>query len=330
MKHPAYNLRPNKAVDRSLLVDRIRELEKFDLLNSRKCSYYGFGGPFLDDFRILSDRFPLISFHSLEKKVHTYQRQKFHRFSSHITLHHRNVDSFLANEDLESTDNLIWWLDYTNIGVNELRDITSLANCLSPGSLLRVTASANVRHDQNQLTELFDAAACRRALKAQATDFRVKIESYLPEEFEDEEIFDDLKFPDLCVRMIENALEQRNNIASTRVWHLVSRIYRDGAQMVTCEFYISSKPFGGSKIALKFLETCNSRRGNPEVINVPNLSIKERLFMEGKLPKNPLKTSRLASCLGYRIDDTASRHDEAILQFSKYHRHYPMLGKVSQ
>ena len=330
MKHPAYNLRPNKAVDRSLLVERIRKLEELELLNPRNCSYYGFGGPFLDDFRILADHFPSMFFHSLEKSSHTFERQKFHKFSPQISLHHRSVDTFLANEDLEPTYSHIWWLDYTTIGINELRDVTSLANSLSPGSLLRVTAGANVRHNHTDLTDLFDTATCRRAFKAEAKDFRVKFESYLPEDFEDDQIFDDLKFPGLCVQMIENALEQRNNISSTRVWHLGNRIYRDGAQMVTCEFYIASKPFGGSSAALSFLEACSAKRDITEYINVPNLSIKERLFMEGKIPKNPMKISRLAKCLGYNVDNSARRHDEAILQFSKYHRHYPMLGKVSQ
>jgi hypothetical protein len=292
MKHPAYNLRPNKAVDRSLLVERIHELEDVDLLNTRSCAYYGFGGPFLDDFRILSEHFPRMSFHSLEKTKHTFRRQQFHKFSPRIHLHHRSVDGYLANEDMESANHLIWWLDYTNLGVNELKDVTSLANSLSPGDFLRITASANVRLDIEGLSELFGSAICRKALKDEAEDFEVKYESYLPDDFKSEAIFDDQLYPELCVRMIERALEKRNNRSSTRIWHLGSRIYRDGAQMVTCEFYVSAKPYSSSKVGHKYLKSL-LMEGESETINVPNLSIKERLFLEGALPKDISKTSRL-------------------------------------
>jgi hypothetical protein len=330
MKHPAYNLRPNKAVDRSLLVERIHELEDVGLLNARNCAYYGFGGPFLDDFRILSDHFPKMSFHSLEKTSHTYKRQKFHKFSPKIHLHHRSVEGFLANEDMESADHLIWWLDYTNLGVNELRDVTSLANSLSPGDVLRITASANVRLDIEQMNELFGGTACKRALHDEVEDFKVKYESYLPDEFDRDSIFDDQLYPELCVRMIESALEKRANLGSTRIWHLGSRIYRDGAQMVTCEFYVSDKQYSGTQEGRKYLQSRVITGGEPDTINVPNLSIKERLFLESALPSDPSRITRLANRLGYRIENSGKMHDLAIGQYARYHKHYPMLGKVAQ
>jgi hypothetical protein len=330
MKHPAYNLRPNKAVDRSLLVERIHELEDAGLLSVKNSAYYGFGGPFLDDFRILSERFPSMSFHSLEKTTHTYKRQKFHKFSPKIRLHHRSVEGFLANEDMESADHLVWWLDYTNLGINELRDVTSLANSLSPGDFLRITASANVRIDVEQLGELFGGKACQRVLNDEVEDFRVKFESYLPDDFEPSHVYEDQLYPELCVKMIKNALEKRNNLSSTRIWHLGNRIYRDGAKMVTCEFYVSSKPYEGSREGYKYLSKCASFGAAIEVINVPNLSIKERLFLEGVVPANPHRISRLSKRLGYNIDNSAKMHEMAIEQYALYHKHYPMLGRVSQ
>ncbi len=330
MKHPAYNLRPNKAVDRSLLVERIQELEDVGLLNTRDCAYYGFGGPFLDDFRILADHFPRMSFHSLEKTKHTYKRQKFHKFSPKIHLHHRSVEGFLTNEDMESAGHLIWWLDYTNLGVNEFKDVTSLANSLSPGDFLRVTASANVRLDIDQMNELFGGAACQKALQDEVEDFKVKFESYLPDGFNSDSIFDDQLFPDLSVRMIESALEKRANLASTRIWHLGSRIYRDGAQMVTCEFYVSDKKYNGSKNGLKYLLSCIDSGNEPNIINVPNLSIKERLFLESALPNDPTRITRLAKRLGYMIENSGKTHELAIGQYARYHKHYPMLGKIAQ
>lgn len=330
MKHPAYNLRPNKAVDRSLLVERLLELENVELLNTRRAAYYGFGGPFLDDFRILLDQFPKMVFHSLEKSLHTYHRQKFHKFSHRVKLHHRTVEGFLVNEEMESKDHLIWWLDFTTLGTNQLNDITSLANSLTPGDFLRITAKADPKFETDNLVDLLGDSAALTALRAHIEDFAVNYETYLPAQFDRNSIVDADQFPFLCIRMIENALERRNNLSATRIWNLGSRVYRDGVQMVTCEFYISPKTPSCSKKAHNLLLKLESESSNIEVINVPNLSIKERLMLEAYLPKDPQRVSRVSNKIGYRIDDSGKRHEEALKQYVKFHKHYPMLGKVSQ
>jgi hypothetical protein len=330
MRHPAYNLRPNKAVDRSLLVERIHELEEAQLINTKDCVYYGFGGPFLDDFRILADHFPWMSFHSLEKKAHTYKRQKFHKFSPRINLHHHSVEQFLANEDMKSAAHLIWWLDYTNLGENELKDITSLANSLSPGDFLRVTANADVMFDIEQLPEAFRQTAFKDAVREEFDRFKSKYEGYLPDGLTPPEVFDDQIYPTLCVSMIEKALGNRSNSASTRIWHISSRVYRDGVQMVTCEFYISPRIYSGDNKGLKYLNNCLKNAPTPELINVPNLSIKERLHLEGITPKHIGNINRLGKKLGYNIDNSQNLHQQAIEQYARFHKHYPMLGKIAQ
>ena len=43
MRHPAYHLRPNKAVDRLALINAIKHLPNRESL--RKYTYYSLGGP---------------------------------------------------------------------------------------------------------------------------------------------------------------------------------------------------------------------------------------------------------------------------------------------
>lgn len=50
MTVPAYHLRPNKAVDRNLLMDAIGMLAGMDSDGPRGYTYHGFGGPYLEDF----------------------------------------------------------------------------------------------------------------------------------------------------------------------------------------------------------------------------------------------------------------------------------------
>ncbi|MGH7814651.1 MAG: O-methyltransferase [Candidatus Binataceae bacterium] len=58
MKAPAYHLRPNKAVDRLIFMEAIQHLEGVHPLDSY--TYYGFGGPFLEDCRLIYERHPKI------------------------------------------------------------------------------------------------------------------------------------------------------------------------------------------------------------------------------------------------------------------------------
>jgi len=58
MKHPAYHLRPNKAVERVAFIDGIKHLGRFERLS--EYTYFGFGGPYLEDFRLLYEFYPEI------------------------------------------------------------------------------------------------------------------------------------------------------------------------------------------------------------------------------------------------------------------------------
>lgn len=330
MKHPAYNLRPNKAVDRSLLVERLRELEGVGLLNSRKSSYYGFGGPFLDDLRLLCEAFPFMSFHSLEGNKQTFLRQEFHKFSPFLRLYPHKVDDFLAVENMADSDHLIWWLDFTGFCANDLRDVTSIANNLSPGDFLRVTANAHVDHDFDELIKIFGTERCREVASKLQKDFQMTYEDYLDDECSVAAIWDGQAYPDLCVRMIMNALKERDNSNATRAWNLGSRIYRDGVQMVTCEFYFTKRNQDFEPAALSYLKSQEDKAQATESINVPNLSIKERLHLEGSLPVEPDFISELSQKLGYKIEKQKARHESSMKQYAKYHKHYPMLGRISQ
>ena len=111
-KHPAYHLRPNKAIDRFLFLEMIRALGLYSRLD--KHTYVGFAGPFLEDFRILAQAFPQLSLLSVESDEETYKRQKFHQCSRKLTLHHCRFDEFLSTRFPEGPT--ITWADYTGMG----------------------------------------------------------------------------------------------------------------------------------------------------------------------------------------------------------------------
>ena len=58
MKHPPYHLRANKAADRLILMETITRVTRALSASMDDYTYYGFGGPFLEDFKLIRKFFP--------------------------------------------------------------------------------------------------------------------------------------------------------------------------------------------------------------------------------------------------------------------------------
>ena len=62
----AYSMRPNKAADRFALMEAIRRLGGLSNNGLREYTYYGLGGSYLEDFRLLYELYPEIGMVSIE------------------------------------------------------------------------------------------------------------------------------------------------------------------------------------------------------------------------------------------------------------------------
>ena len=65
-----------------------------------------------------------------------------------------------------------------------------------------------------------------------------------------------------------------------------------------------------------------------ESINVPILSIKERLHLEKYLPTGDPTGCALSEILGYRIDEE-EEHIEQLKQYEEFYQYYPYFARVS-
>jgi hypothetical protein len=63
----------------------------------------------------------------------------------------------------------------------------------------------------------------------------------------------------------------------------------------------------------------------PYPIDIPSLSVKERLFLERFLPIAPEKDAgeELFKALGYMIDNSEKRSKQQLSHYADYHREYP-------
>src|SRR5260370_9176104 len=137
MSQPPYQLRPNKAVDRLTLIDAIRRFAGTQHL--RDYTYYGMGGPWLEDFRLIYEFYPEIRMVSIEEDNEVYRRQKFHAPCHHARLELRKTTckSFLTSYRPEN-EKSIFWLDYLGLKYAHIDEFMTLLGRVSPDSLIKI------------------------------------------------------------------------------------------------------------------------------------------------------------------------------------------------
>ena len=136
---PPYSLRPNKAVDRLVFVDVIRRLDKIGDLS--EYMYYSLGGPFLEDFRILSEVYPAIRMISIDSDPEIIKRQRFNLPCSHLKLKRSDLSAFIAQYESRDRKSIVW-LDYTRLAYADLDDFRSLLTKVATNSLVKITLRA--------------------------------------------------------------------------------------------------------------------------------------------------------------------------------------------
>lgn len=304
MRHPPYHLRPNKAVDRFALIEAIRRLEKFGDL--AEYTYYGLGGPYLEEFRLLYEFYPEIGMFSIEKDVETFKRQKFHLPCVTLHLENRDVKSFLARYESDSNKSIVW-LDYPGLEYGNFEDFILLLTKVADKSMVKITLRAE---PQDYLDK--------------GGDFRKKFSAVMPRPSEDPPARF-REFACLLQEMLQVAAQQALPGDVPIMFQPVSSFYySDGTGMFTLTGVVWPRVEEAAvKKAFKDWEFANLTWAKPRMIDVPTLSTKERLHLEACLPclASPGKTLRKE--LGYLIDKDIATTETKLKQYARFHRYFP-------
>ena len=306
MKHPPYHLRPNKAVDRLMLIEAIRCLGRPNEL--ALYTYHGFGGPYLEEFRLLHEFFPEMKMVSIEENADTYKRQRFHLPCGKIKLLDRDFKSFLAQYDSRDKKH-IFWLDYTGLEYGIFEDFMDLLGKLTIGSVLKVT----FRAEPGDYTK-----------KKSEEEFKAKFGAVLPDpnispprDFEE--------FAKLLQEMLRIAAQRVLSSATGIIFQPVSSFcYADGPGMFTLTGIICQRSerkqvrslFSGWPFR-------NLNWGRPRRIDMPFLSTKERLHLQKHLPCKRYAGRTLLKVLGYNIDENRLKTENKMKQYADFYRYYP-------
>ena len=329
MKHPAYQLRPNKAIDRALL------LKVIEIMDSKLCdlsnhTYIGFGGPFLDDMRLISQRFPQLSYVSIERDEDTHKRQRFHCNSKRLRFVHSTLDTYLKH-GFRSDTLSIFWLDYVDDTspsvLEEFAEVIELVGC---PSIVKVTVRAQFDHTLVDAARNFlNDEEADKIKQAQIGDIQRKFDDYLDREIREDDL-EAQQFAAVVQLMFRVVAQRTLPSLAGKVFQLVhSCRYADGPQMLTltgvvCE---TSKRKEIMRAYQKWSHA-NLDWKEPYHIDVPNLSLKERLLLEKHLPAFKGTGKALQRCLGYMIDENPSASERKLRQYQDSYRFYPMFAKI--
>ena len=316
MRHPPYHLRVNKAIDRFLLVEILDILKRhWDLSDY---TYYGFGGPFLEDCRLIYNRCPEMKIVSIEADQQTFKRQQFHRFSKNLDLRYEEFASFLAY--FSSNGGEIFWLDYTNLTLRHFEEFMSVLEKVSEKSVVKITIRAEPSLKPSSSNEDRDK---------EWEDFQKKYDQILPPSAKQTDIEKPLSFTKLLQEMIRIASQQALPASGESVFQLLdSSYYSDQTHMVSITGIVCNKN-EVSKIRQWFnnWKFKNLDWTAPRKIDVPILSIKERLHLEKYLPTET--DSSLSQALDYKIDYKEPQHLEKLKQYEEFYQYYPYFARIS-
>lgn len=314
MKSPAYHLRPNKAAERFAFIEAIRRLSKLGS-TLEEYTYYGLGGPYLEDCRLLYEFYPEISMVSIEEKEEVLKRQKFHLPCGNLHLEPKDMKTFITQ--YESNDKKsIFWLDYTRLEYDCFNDFKVLLGKIAEKSMIKITLCA-------EPDDFWDEYKKLRVDKAE--QFQKIFGTIMPDPSAYPPM-DSGKFANLLQKMLQIAAQQALPAEATLlVFQPVSSFYySDGTGMFTLTGVVCKQVNKWRvKKAFKGWEFANFTWDNPKLIDIPILSTKERLLLQGHLPCTTSRGATLRDELGYLIDEDIRKTDDALEQYAAFHRYSP-------
>lgn len=310
MKHPAYHLRPNKAVERVMFVEGIKCLAKLEELS--EYTYFGFGGPYLEDFRLLYELCPELKMISIENDPETYKRQLFHLPCGALELRQDEFSSFLTQYEAKD-EKSIFWLDYTGLAYRNFEDLMVLLGKVAANSMIKIT----LRAEPNDFI-------------VTPNEFRRKFEILMP----DPSAVPPSTSPDLAYliqNMTQIASQRALPSALPHVFQPVSSFYySDGTGMFTMTGVVCRRSEQAQVRGIfKNLRFSNLDWAKPRKIDVPTLSTKERLHLQRLLPGGTGIGKALRVELGYLIDDDRRLTEKKLQQYADFHRYFPYFMKAT-
>lgn len=314
-----YHLRQNKAIERSLFIDLLARIGRYR--NISDYCYVGFGGPYLEDFKYLHSSLRITDMISLEGDPNTAKRQEFNKPLSCIEIKNQKSGDFLINHSFEKHS--VVWFDYAVPSdlLEQLAETRQLVSMLTAGDVFKITLNANPeslgRPKEGDLRKF----RAERALE--------RLAEYGPAVVEPDMVTAK-HYPTLLLHALHSAA--RKGVEGNKrlfVQPLSSFSYRDGQQMVTATgillHHSDKDPFFQAS-RLEHWSYRNLEWKEPTQISIPDLSAKERMYIESLLPN--INPETISEQLGYFLGTDEKEAETLMRNFVTYYRLSPWFSRV--
>lgn len=333
-----YHLRLNKNVERQVFLDLLSRVSAYKPI--RNYSYFGFGGPFLEDFKLLHNHFEITQMYSIEMSDQVIKRQTFNKPTSCVSCTHGTSSDLIDDFETKNTAvNAIVWFDYTSpseLG-DQFLEFQRIIEKLTDGSVIKITINANPASLQSKssLPELVDIAENQIQKEERLRKCRSeKLETRLGKHFflrnvMIPEMMKTTKYPIALFKGLlstaHKALEGRN----TKFQPICAFKYSDGQQMLTLTGIILDEDniatFNEQTAFEEWEYHISKNNGEPIEINVPFLSIAEKLHIDQYLPS---KFNELLNDSEFQLDNSEHKTKKSLQNYQRFYRFYPNFSKV--
>jgi hypothetical protein len=318
-----YQLRTNKAIERLIFLDLLSRLTA-NLGISGEYDYFGFGGPQMEDFRLMYDLFPDMSMVSLERLDTVLKRQKFNEPHTNVECKLQTSQDFVNS--FSGQRKAIVWLDYTSPSErsDQVEEFQTLLRRVKDLSIVKITIIAAVATLGGSNGPGLQVERLRKFLDDFSRCF--------PNGLEEEDVTA-RRFPSTLLRMLDYAsAEALQNRPNWRFQPLVSATYADGQAMITVTGIVGPRPAIENLLQSCRLSVWNYARlswHSPVEIEVPELTLKERIHVNQLLPKYQNDAAEIQRKIGIFVDETEEKSLAKLRSYISFYRHYPHFGKIA-
>jgi hypothetical protein len=288
-----YSIRPAKAIERKMLCDAFRRVSHIAKLSSYR--YIGFGSPFFNDFLLIHRALGLTKLIDIEKQEHDSPRFRFNRPFRCVKIKFGLSTKILPT--LSWRDRTIAWLDYDGTLDNDvLDDVATFATRARSGSILVVSVNANDGGAEDLPAP--ERPARRFQLLRERLGGKVPRTVRLSDDKERDLVPTDLSgwglaklYARIITNQISDARADRNGTepSDRRVGYrqLFHFHYKDGARMLTVGGILFDEKDRKAVDACRFedIDYVVPDGGEPYVIDVPSITLKEARYIDRHLPK---------------------------------------------
>lgn len=324
-----YHLRPNKFIERQLFVELLLRINAVRPI--RDYLYVGFGGAYLEDFKILHQEFGIRHMVSLEQEDWVHQRQLFNKPYGCIECLKKTSGEFIDEfnaivSTFPDTSHVLIWLDYMEVKKlrTQLNEIRALVPKLQRYDLLKVTLNVN--------PETLGDRKCNPSmpidelLEKRFKKLSERIGDLLPEDVTKDDMTA-ARYPRAILAILRKCiLAASEELPEGFVQPLAAFVYRDSAhQMLTLTCALIDKAAETdflSRSDLATFEFATLNWDKFQTIDVPYLSIKEKLHLDERLFSNPARTVEV------RVDEDEAVSAAMIDQYGKLYRYYPHYHRI--